>query len=171
MHTRHSSKLASRSQLVLALHAQQMRSYLTPSEERLWQAVRASQLGVVFHRQVVVLERYVVDFLAPSIRLVIEVDGSCHALKRASDQRRTAKLERDGYRVLRLDARLVLRDLPRPIALVRAASRSAAAEPAPATSPCCTEGAGSRRLSTALGEVGARSATGGGNPFNLAKLQ
>ena len=107
-------------QLVLLQRAQQMRSYLTPSEERLWQAIRSRQLGVAFRRQVVI-GRYIVHFCAPSLKLVVEVDGSVHALKRASDQRRTEKLERAGYRVLRLDARLVMRDLPRAVALIRTA--------------------------------------------------
>ena len=119
MRTRSQSTFASRKQLVLAFHAQQMRSHLTPSEERVWQAIRGSQLGVVFRRQVP-LGGYIVDFLARSVRLIIEVDGSVHALKRASDKRRTAKLERAGYRVLRLDARVVLRDLPRAVALISA---------------------------------------------------
>jgi very-short-patch-repair endonuclease len=113
-------------QLVLLQRAQQMRSHLTPSEERLWQAIRSQQLGVSFRRQVVI-GRYIVDFLAPSARLIVEVDGSVHALKRASDQRRTEKLERAGYRVLRLDARLVVRDLSRAVSVVRAAIAERAA--------------------------------------------
>jgi very-short-patch-repair endonuclease len=60
-------------------------------------------------------------FLARSALLVLEIDGSVHALKRASERRRIAKLERAGYRVLRLDARVVLRDLPRTVALIGAA--------------------------------------------------
>ncbi|HMJ15394.1 MAG TPA: endonuclease domain-containing protein [Polyangiaceae bacterium] len=120
MCTRHLSQSASRNQLVLALHAQQMRSHLTPSEERVWQAIRGQQLSVSFRRQGRI-GGYIVDFLAASIRLVIEVDGSCHALKRASDSCRTEKLERAGYHVLRLDARMVMRDLPRAVALIGAA--------------------------------------------------
>jgi very-short-patch-repair endonuclease len=107
-------------QLVLLQRAQQMRSFLTPSEERLWQAIRSQQLGVTFRRQVVI-GRYIVDFCALNLKLIVEVDGSVHALKRASDRRRTEKLERAGYHVLRLDSRVVLRDLPRAVALVRAA--------------------------------------------------
>ena len=42
-----------------------------------------------------------VDFLCFSARLVIEVDGDTHAGNEAHDARRTAFLEREGYRVLR----------------------------------------------------------------------
>jgi very-short-patch-repair endonuclease len=62
-----------------------------------------------------------VDFLARSVRLIVEVDGSVHARKRACDARRTVTLERAGYRVLRLSARVVMRDLPRAVARIRAA--------------------------------------------------
>jgi very-short-patch-repair endonuclease len=61
-----------RKQQQLAAHAHRMR--LTPSEpERLlWRALRASQLGVQFRRQVVV-QGYIIDFFAPAARLVVEV--------------------------------------------------------------------------------------------------
>jgi very-short-patch-repair endonuclease len=53
-----------------------------------------------------------VDFLAPQVRLAVEVDGPYHARRRSADTRRDEQLRRLGYRVLRLDAALVLRDLP-----------------------------------------------------------
>jgi very-short-patch-repair endonuclease len=64
---------------------------------------------------------YIVDFCAPSVRLIVEVDGGCHVLRRAADARRDAALGALGYRVLRLDAELVMRDLAAAVALVRAA--------------------------------------------------
>jgi very-short-patch-repair endonuclease len=53
--------------------------------------------------------------------LVVEVDGRHHEQRRASDARRDRKLARLGYRVLRLEAQLVLRQLPVALALVREA--------------------------------------------------
>jgi very-short-patch-repair endonuclease len=105
------------------------------------------QLGVSFRRQVVI-GRYIVDFCALSLKLVVEVDGTVHALKRASDRRRTEKLERAGYRVLRLDARLVVRDLPRAVALIRAGARRVSRTLS--TSPCRAQ-----RSALGFGEVGA----------------
>jgi leucyl-tRNA synthetase len=58
------------------------------------------------------IRRFIADFLAPSARLVVEVDGPYHARHRFTDRRRDEKLRRWGYRVLRLEAELVLRDLP-----------------------------------------------------------
>ena len=90
------------------LRAQQHRAAPTPSERLLWSRINNCQLGVWFRRQVPI-GKAIVDFLAPSIRLVVEVDGSCHRARRSADARRDAKLARLGYRVLRLEASLVVR--------------------------------------------------------------
>lgn len=86
-----------------------MRQSPSEPERVLWCALRASQLGVQFRRQVVVAG-FIVDFFAPSARLVVEVDGAHHARQRGADRRRDARLARLGFRVLRLEARLVLAD-------------------------------------------------------------
>jgi len=49
---------------VVELRARQMRSALTPSEQKLWAAIRGSRLGVCFRRQVP-LGRFIADFVAP----------------------------------------------------------------------------------------------------------
>ena len=53
-----------------------------------------------FARQVVI-KPYIADFVARSRRLVVEIDGDTHALCEAKDARRTAWLERQGYKVIR----------------------------------------------------------------------
>jgi very-short-patch-repair endonuclease len=94
-------------------HAARMRVEATPSEALLWSRLLGSQLGVAFRRQVVLGEAegklFVVDFLAPKARLVVEVDGGAHSNRAARDERRDAALSRLGYRVLRLPAELVER--------------------------------------------------------------
>jgi very-short-patch-repair endonuclease len=65
-----------------------------------------------------VIGSFIADFAAPGARLVVEVDGGSHARRRAADARRDAKLRRVGWRVLRLDADLVLRDLDGAVVLV-----------------------------------------------------
>ena len=62
----------------LAARAAEMRWAPTPSEARLWEALRGRQLGVGFRRQVVIAG-YIVDFAASEARLVVEVDGGWHA--------------------------------------------------------------------------------------------
>jgi crossover junction endodeoxyribonuclease RuvC len=95
---------------LLAERAAELRARATGSESRLWAAVRARQLGVLFRRQVPIAG-YIVDLVAPAARLVVEIDGGCHAERRSADARRDAVLQRLGYRVLRVDAAHVERKL------------------------------------------------------------
>ncbi len=110
----------SNSSSIIQLRAAQHRSSLTPSESRLWSRLNARQLGVTFRRQVP-LGRYIADFLAPVPRLVVEVDGASHRDRSSRDASRDRKLTRMGYRVLRIEAALVMQDLEAAMALVRAA--------------------------------------------------
>lgn len=61
-------------------------------------------MGVQFYRQKSLMD-YIVDFYAPSARLVIEVGGSQHMSQRGSDRDRSrdADLKRQGLTVLRLN--------------------------------------------------------------------
>jgi len=86
---------------VLATRARDMRFFASEPERALWRELRGGRLGVSFRRQVVLGNRYIADFVAPTVRLVLEVDGSVHATQRAADARRDRDLERLGYRVLR----------------------------------------------------------------------
>ena len=87
------SKLQSRlrRQQLIAARAHAMRFAPSEPERVPWVALRASQLGVPFRRQVV-LQGYIVDFLAPTARLVVEVDGAHHALQRGAGARRDRAL-------------------------------------------------------------------------------
>jgi very-short-patch-repair endonuclease len=110
-----------RKQLRLELCAWVNRQELTFSEARLWSALKARQLGVQFRREVPLAGRYIVDFCAPSVRLVVEVDGACHAVRPRADALRDAALRALGYRIIRVAADAVIADLPAVVALVRAA--------------------------------------------------
>jgi very-short-patch-repair endonuclease len=118
MRARHSHNHAKSSQL--QLYAARNRAAPTESEARLWSALSAGKLGVHFRRQVV-LGGFIVDFLAPRARLVVEVDGTYHAQRVAADGRRDSKLRRLGYRVLRIPAALVMNDPRAAVELVWAA--------------------------------------------------
>jgi very-short-patch-repair endonuclease len=74
---------------------------------------------------VVLGKRYIADFFAPALRLVVEVDGSIHERTRRADARRDERLRRLGYRILRLDGELVVHQLPVAVARVREAVRHA----------------------------------------------
>ena len=111
----------SKSAARLERFARQHRSSLTESEAPLWSALNAGQLGVCFRRQVPVGAHFIADFCAPSIKLIVEVDGGYHARRRSADASRDRKLARLGYRVIRVNSELVLSDLAAAVALVGAA--------------------------------------------------
>lgn len=96
-----------------------MRHHPTDGERALFAAVRGQRLGVVVKRQVVI-GRWIVDFLIPSARLVIEIDGGYHGRRVAADERRDAELRRMGYRILRLQDQAVRRDAGAAVDCVRA---------------------------------------------------
>jgi very-short-patch-repair endonuclease len=87
-----------------------MRSTPTSSEARLWEALRGGRLGIGFRRQAVI-QGFIVDFVAPSRRLVVEVDGGYHAQRARADLRRDRALARAGYRVVRVPAAMVMSNL------------------------------------------------------------
>jgi very-short-patch-repair endonuclease len=106
---------------LMAQRAHAFRAQLTPSEQKLWAELRGGRLGVQFRRQVVVGSRFIADFLAPAARLIIEVDGGYHEQRQHADARRDRVLARLGYRVLRLEAALVMRSVPEAVVRIRAA--------------------------------------------------
>jgi very-short-patch-repair endonuclease len=86
---------------VLLARAKEMRANPTPAEAAMWRILRAKQFeNVKFARQVV-LAPYIADFVARSRKLIVEIDGDTHALCEAKDAKRTAWLEKQGYRVIR----------------------------------------------------------------------
>ena len=105
----------------LRTHATALRAVPTTTEALLWDELRGSKLGVGFRRQLPLGGRYIVDFAAPSARLVVEVDGGYHAARERADARRDRALEKLGWRVLRLEASLVQHRLCEAVAMVRAA--------------------------------------------------
>ncbi len=82
--------------------ARNLRNNMTETEWRLWGHIRRKQLDVRFKRQVPI-GKYIVDFFALEIALVIEIDGSQHFSNenREKDIIRTKYLEKYGLTVIR----------------------------------------------------------------------
>lgn len=84
--------------------AKRLRRDATLAEQKLWQHLRNRRLaGVKFRRQMPI-GPYVVDFISLEQGLVIEVDGSQHdeQAARKHDETRTADLNQQGFRVIRV---------------------------------------------------------------------
>ena len=81
--------------------------------------MRAKKLdGIKFRRQQPV-GPFVVDFYAPTLRLVIEIDGPIHEFQVEADLARQAILEQLGFRIVRLSAGEVEHSLPAALAKIR----------------------------------------------------
>lgn len=82
--------------------SRQNRKKQTKGEALLWKHLRGKQLlGLKFYRQRSI-DKYIVDFLAPEISLIVEIDGSSHDdVKFEYDQKREAELRLLGFKILR----------------------------------------------------------------------
>jgi very-short-patch-repair endonuclease len=86
---------------------------MTDAEQLLWFRLRRKQiLGIPFYRQKS-LGDYIVDLYAPSVGLVIEVDGSQHydPAQMEHDEKRSAFLASLGLDTLRFTNNEVLGDI------------------------------------------------------------
>jgi len=82
----------------------------TPIEQRLHDALK--QAGIGFTTQSLLLNRYLVDIQVHQAPVVVEADGTQHALRdrKAQDAERDAALTAAGYRVIRFTGSEINRD-------------------------------------------------------------
>lgn len=81
--------------------AKDLRQQATQAEQTLWQRLRNRQiLNAKFRRQHPI-SPYIVDFVCLERQLIVEADGGQHAERQTQDEKRTAFLEAQGFRVLR----------------------------------------------------------------------
>jgi len=81
--------------------ARALRNEDTVAESELWERLRDRRLmGHKFRRQHSV-GGYIVDFICPDARLVIEIDGAVHDGQEEADRLREAHLRSHGLRVIR----------------------------------------------------------------------
>ena len=95
----------------LLSRAREMRGEDTPAEKMAWVLLRDRRaFGLKFRRQVPI-DRYIVDFYCDDFRLIIEIDGIVHDEPRQMeiDVRRTQRLTKLNYRVLRVTNEIVLK--------------------------------------------------------------
>ena len=88
--------------LRLKAFAQNNRKSMTPSEERLWNALRHSACGYKFRRQHAI-DDFIADFACLEKQLVVEVDGAYHGTseQQTDDASRTDVLKQKGFNVIR----------------------------------------------------------------------
>jgi very-short-patch-repair endonuclease len=94
-------------------HAQKLRLHMTDAERKLWNHMKGKQiLAIQFYRQKPI-GPYIVDFHAPKIKLVIEIDGSQHddTSHKKSDNIRDQYLKNLGLFILRFNSRETLQNI------------------------------------------------------------
>lgn len=118
------------------LNRQQLRVNATPAEQCLWGYICRDKLGIRFRRQVSI-SRYVVDFCAKTIRLVIEIDGSVHQDERVKslDTLREKEMIAWGFCVLRFTNDEVFNKPGMVLGAIREAIKSLASRTSPSSSP------------------------------------
>ena len=83
--------------------AKRLRANATPHERMLWRVLREFPVAGTHFRRQAPIGPYVVDFLCPARRLIIELDGGHHTDDEIAkrDRHRQLWLENEGYRVVR----------------------------------------------------------------------
>ena len=92
--------------------AKELRINQTDAERKIWRHLKNKQQNAFFHRQRVI-GRYIVDFAAIDIGLIIEVDGSQHYtdVENEKDLKREEYLKSLGFKVIRFSNRDVLKNI------------------------------------------------------------
>jgi very-short-patch-repair endonuclease len=102
------------------LEARRQRREPTPAEAALWAWLRGRPFGVKFRRVHPILG-FLVDFYAPQLALVVEVDGAIHEQQSDADAVRTQILALHGISVIRVSNDLVLSDIEAAVERIREA--------------------------------------------------
>ena len=90
--------------------ARKMRHEDTHAEKLAWILLRDRRMfGLKFRRQVPI-DNFIVDFYCPELRLIVELDGLVHDDPKQiqKDQRRNARLQQLGYKILRVANGMVM---------------------------------------------------------------
>ena len=76
-----------------------------------WEKLKGKQIcGLDFHRQQII-GNFIVDFFAPQIGLVIELDGCSHDERKDYDKEREDYLKSLGLKIIRFSSRETLHEL------------------------------------------------------------
>ena len=80
-----------------------LRKNATIHEKRLWNLLKNRQFHNLRFKRQVPIGNYIVDFLCPEIKLVIEIDGGQHNEPGniEYDNKRTEFLQNNGFKVIR----------------------------------------------------------------------
>ena len=95
------------------LKRRELRSKMTKAEAIVWQKLRCKQIENCKFRNQYSVDRFVLDFYSPEIKLAIEIDGECHFQEGVAqyDQERQIFIESAGIKFLRFTNKDVYENL------------------------------------------------------------
>jgi very-short-patch-repair endonuclease len=95
------------------LKRQQLRRNMTKAEAIIWQKLRCKQIETCKFRNQYSVDRFVLDFYSPEIKLAIEIDGESHFQEEAAqyDHERQIFIESTGINFLRFTNNQVYENL------------------------------------------------------------
>ncbi len=95
------------------LKRRQLRKNMTKSESIVWQKLRCKQLENCKFRNQYSVDRFVLDFYSPEIKLAIEIDGESHFQEGVAqyDEERQIFIESAGIKFLRFTNKDVYENL------------------------------------------------------------
>jgi very-short-patch-repair endonuclease len=95
------------------LKRRQLRSNMTKAEALIWQKLRCKQIENCKFRNQYSVDRFVLDFYSPEIKLAIEIDGESHFQEGAAqyDNERQIFIESAGINFLRFTNNQVYENL------------------------------------------------------------
>ncbi|KXB48420.1 ribonuclease H domain protein [Bacteroidales bacterium KA00344] len=102
------------SQELLKQYAEENKLFMTDAERLLWNLLRGKGVGEQFKRQQIIGD-YIVDFVNPRYKLVVEIDGKFHFKgdHPVAEAVRTEDLNRMGYTVVRFTEQEVFGNIKR----------------------------------------------------------
>ena len=103
----------------------------------MWDRLRSRRLRQLKFRRQLPISGYIVDFVCLEEKVIVEVDGGQHNDRQVQDARRTAVLEKSGFRVLRFWNNEVLEKLD---SVLEEILRAVEAPPSPQPSPASWRG-------------------------------
>ncbi len=86
----------------ILVNAKSLRQTMTDAEQKLWYYLRAERYFKVKFKRQVPIGRYIADFAALQVKLIIELDGGQHPEQKVYDQKRDAYFKHLGFYVFRV---------------------------------------------------------------------
>ena len=109
--------------------AKVLRANPTEAEETLWLKLKSEGLISEFKTQHLV-DDYIVDFVSPSKKLIIEVDGGIfYTEQQKADNHNTKVLEEKGFKVIRFNSKEIFNNIDSVVDIIKHELHNAAAVP------------------------------------------